>query len=201
MNAPAPLSSVTPVMGSPFVEEWRPIPGWEDLYYASNLGRIRSNDRLCPNPRGRGQRLKKGRIFKGTIAPPGYVHMPLCREAKQVYIKAHRLVAMAFLPNPENKPQVNHKNGIKADNRVENLEWVTAGENLKHAYAFLNHTRICFSGETNGSAKLTDKKVLEIRRLRKHEATPTIKLARLFGVTTSCIKGIFANKSWTHLAA
>lgn len=84
---------------------------------------------------------KLGRFRK--MHPPkthvGYFQVGLTKNHKRYFFGVHRLVAEAFIPNPQNKPCVNHRNGIRYDNRMENLEWVTYSENMKHAYSVLNH--------------------------------------------------------------
>lgn len=85
--------------------------------------------------------IKKGKLHKmvGSITPNGYKHIILCKDGQMFYRSVHRLVAQAFIPNPENKPYVNHINGVKDDNRVENLEWVTDSENKYHSYRVLKN--------------------------------------------------------------
>ena len=78
--------------------------------------------------------VKRKKLIKVQVDKDGYLVVQLCKNSKPKKFKMHRLVAMAFIPNPENKPQVNHINGIKFDNSIENLEWVTQSENMKHAY-------------------------------------------------------------------
>lgn len=102
-------------------EEWRIIKETGGRYSVSNQGRVRSNITHF--------------ILKPIEIAKGYVKVNLYLENGQRYSRlVHRLVATEFIPNPENKPEVNHKNGIKHDNRVENLEWVTGEENKRHAY-------------------------------------------------------------------
>ena len=105
------------------IEEWRPIEGYEGLYEVSNLGRVRSLDRFY-------YRLHKGKVLSPTKDRYGYLTVTLNCNGKSKTIKIHRLVAQAFLPNPDNLPQVNHKDEDKTNNNVDNLEWCTAKYNV-----------------------------------------------------------------------
>ena len=109
-------------------EEWKDIEGYENLYQVSNMGRVKSLDRLVKASRG-GFRGVKGQLMSLCKDKDGYLILRLAKNGKHKNYKVHRLVAQAFIPNPENKPCIDHINGIVSDNRLENLRWTTHKEN------------------------------------------------------------------------
>ena len=112
-------------------EIWKTVIGYEGLYEVSSMGRVRSLDRYV---RGRGDSMKlhKGRTLHPKIDRDGYCIYNLCKDGKVKNFRAHRLVADAFIPNPNNKSCIDHINTIRNDNRVENLRWSTQQENVNN---------------------------------------------------------------------
>ncbi|MFT8488006.1 NUMOD4 domain-containing protein [Oenococcus sicerae] len=115
------------------VEIWKDIPGYEGLYQVSNLGRVKSFDRLIV--RKQGNYLSKGKILKGFRQNNNYLIADLYNAKIRRHYLIHRLVAQAFIPNPNHYPQINHKDENKSNNCVENLEWVTAKQNMNYGTA------------------------------------------------------------------
>jgi hypothetical protein len=170
-------------------EEWRNIPDF-DGYQASSLGKIRGIDRL---KQGRsGLRLTRGQEMKQMLNKKGYPEVRLRKNGTHTRL-VHKLVSSAFLVKSEGCTQINHINGIKTDNSVINLEWVTQSENQKHAYKLgLQPSR---AGESNNRATITDKDVTKLKLLYNSGKT-TKEVSELLGVNLSIVRQIIYGQSW-----
>lgn len=127
-------------------EIWRDIKGYEGLYQVSNFGRVRSLDRIV-NGNWKNPNIKRnGKILKINILPSGYCRVLLSKDGKTKLHYVHRLVATAFIPNPNNYPCVNHKDENKQNNCVENLEWCTQ----KYNNNYRNRQKKIAKKNTNG---------------------------------------------------
>ena len=113
-------------------EIWKDIPSYEGYYQVSTLGNFRSLPRTVKY-KSSGTRKYPGKPLLTETAKDNYQRIVLMKEGVKTRYQAHRLIALVFIPNPENKPFINHKDGNKSNNKVENLEWCTASENMVHA--------------------------------------------------------------------
>jgi hypothetical protein len=114
-------------------EKWVTIENYEGYYEISNLGNVKSLEKTITDILGR-KTLYKEKLLKSRIDKKGYIEVTLTKDKFRKHFKVHRLVALHFIGNKYNKPQVNHISGVKSDNSIKNLEWVTGSENCKHAY-------------------------------------------------------------------
>ena len=171
-----------------FVDEiWRDVVGYEGNYQVSNYGRVKSSYRGL------------NRILRPTVNPDGYIYFRLSLQNNLKGKLAHILVATAFIDNPKNKIQVNHIDGLKWNNYVENLEWVTPSENQYHAYR--TGLRKEPQGEERYNAKLTSKDVYFCRRVYKprDKKFGVNALAQKFGVTPTAMSKIIRGKTYKNV--
>ena len=125
------------------IEVWKPYPEIEWLQ-GSRFGEVRTLDHYVKDKR-LGKRLIKGHILPQRRREDGYMDVSCSMNGKTVHLRVNRVIAMCFLPNPDNLPQVNHKNAVRTDNRVENLEWCTHQENIDYRNK-LGHQANCGRG-------------------------------------------------------
>ncbi len=145
------------------MEIWENIRGYVGAYQISNLGSVRSIDRCVKYSNGY-KRKHKGKTKIPYKNKHGYYFLHLCKKNILKNYTIHRLVAIAFLPNPHNYPCINHINGVKADNRIENLEWCTIKMNNRHAVKLGLTRKAGFKGESNPNSKLTYHDVVAIKK-------------------------------------
>ena len=181
------------------MERWLPVVGFEGIYEVSDGGRVRSVDRVDARGHKRTGRLRTIQVGKGD----GYPILRLSRDRRAFFRKVHHLVAEAFLGPPPlpigmgpGTCEINHKNGVKTDNRSGNLEYCTRGQNAEHAQA----TGLSASkqGTRNGRARLADSEVIEIRRLHGLGMSQQA-LATKYGISTSTVNYMVRRITWAHL--
>ena len=171
-------------------EIWKPVVGFEGLYSVSSLGRVKSEDRVVPRRRNGARPFPSKIIAQEEVK--GYMRVCLCTDGKNFKRSVHVLVLETFVgPRPDGFDAC-HNNGLRTDNRPENLRWGTKAENQhdRIAHGTSNH------GERASSAKLTWDKVRSIRR----EAGTHRQIAQKYGMSRCQISKIIANQSWVEAA-
>lgn len=167
-------------------EIWKDVIDYEGIYLVSNLARVK---------RIMSRKNPTCDIMNNIYHPSGYVHISLTNNGKGRNFKLHRLVAIAFIPNPENKPQVNHIDGNKLNNLPSNLEWNTSKENINHAWETgLSKAK---KGVNCNLSKLEDKDVLNIRKLK--ETTSSKDIAKIYNINVSAVNKIIKKTTWNHI--
>ena len=165
----------------------KPLPNFELLYEIDEDGRFFS--------------LRRGRLLKSSVNNAGYLCIGLWVNSEITNFLVHRAVAETFVPNPHNKPVVNHKDGNRLNNHYSNLEWVTSAENTQHAIkngiSFKRKTGDA-KGEGHHASKFKDYQIREIReQYNKHKNASFI--ARQYNVSTNTIYRIVTGRAWVHI--
>lgn len=157
-------------------EIWKDVAGYEGMYMVSNKGRIKSFKRRVPI------------IMSNLKAKRGYACILITKNKKRKRYFIHRLVGIAFIPNPQNKPEINHKNRIKTDNSIENLEWVTGIENMEHYYGYRVVNRVKKWKKRTISViqyDMHDNKICEFESVKSASLQTGINKKRIY----NCISG------------
>ena len=166
-------------------EKWKVMPLFEGRYKVSDIGNVMHTKRNVLKSRFTDER--------------GYLRTGFYQNGKTKIMTIHRCVALTFIPNPENKPEVNHKDGEKLNNHISNLEWVTTQENIAHAIRNgLFHDGSHSRGELNIKSKLNKNKVLDIRA--KHKLGVSAKdISKEYNICLSTTYRIITGKYWKHI--
>ena len=175
------------------IEEWRDIEGFDGFYQVSNTGKVRS--------KGRDHCREEGKWFLRALHTnhDGYYKVRLVAQGKDVTCRVHTLVANAFIPNPNNLETVNHKDGNKTNNNVDNLEWADRHYQMIHAYK--HGLKKPMAGSANFWAKLSDDDVRYIRSHYKRQSKEygTVALGKRFGVSNRVIGLIVRGLSYVNV--
>lgn len=160
------------------------IPGFEGLYAITEDGKIWSHPK---------KRHHHGKWVSENIDSKGYYYVTFGKK----HYGVHRLLALTYIQNPENKNEVNHKDGVTTNNKLENLEWCTHKENMRHAYE-TGLWKPYFKENKYRSSKLTESQVLEILALSK-QGRSSRKIAPLYGIESSHIRSIIRGVYWKSI--
>lgn len=169
-------------------EIWLPLVGYEIYYEVSNLGRIRSFDREV-NTKNNSTQIRQGKVLKQYLTHNGYLRVVVTKGNKRKSNPVHRLIANTFIPNPENKPEINHKDGYKTNNVITNLEWVTRKENMIHAV----NTGLVIAPKA--VRKLTPEIIKHAKELRE-EGRSYKNIGLIYGVSKQTMNRAINNKTY-----
>jgi hypothetical protein len=167
---------------------FKPVPGWEGFYEVNEIGQVRSIARVVTRSDGSVQTWRS-RLMRPMLSSSGYLLVRLSRPGKRECARVHRIVAQAFIPNPDDLPEVNHLNGVRSDPRATNLEWVTPSGNRFHAVHTLGTVM------PPRRFKLTPEQVGAIRSLHGLENLGYRRIAALFNVDSTSIRDIILNRT------
>lgn len=179
-------------------EIWKDVIGYEGLYAVSNLGRIKSYDKIVKTKKL--DYIRKGKILEQHAFCNGYLKTKLYNGSGKFWnTPVHRLVATVFIENPNNYPIINHIDGDKTNNHIDNLEWCTQSHNNRHAYRTGLKRLENYTGEGNPTSKLTTEQVLSIRREYSAGTTSINKLAKKYNTVAGNIYFILKRQTWKYV--
>ena len=178
-------------------EVWKDIPGYEGRYQVSNLGQVKGLDYIREASNGLPFKVK-GRILKTDIIHCGYHRVALSKNNKKKHFLVHRLVIESFVPNPDNKPEANHEDCNKNNNRFDNLDWTTKLENMRHAIKNGRRDNMPnVKGEEHYAARLNN---LQVRVIKKClDEFKNVELSTYFNVRNYIISDIRIGRTWKHI--
>ena len=179
-------------------ERWKPMFGYEEYCEASTLGRIKVLQRFIKTKDDKIKNMKEKILNLGYYSN-GYEQFSISINNKRHTGIVHRFIAKTFLINPNNLNTINHKNGIRDDNRVCNLEWCSQSDNMKHSFRKLKRKIKNMSGENNNNSILKEEDILKIRKLHNESNYSQRKIAKLYSVQPSCINKIIKKETWKQI--
>lgn len=166
-------------------EIFKDIQGYEGLYQISNTGKVKN--------------IIRNSILKPGIGTTGYYLVILCKNKVKKTSKVHRLVAKAFIENPDNLPFVNHKDSNRLNNHISNLEWCDNSGNMQHCFNKGRGKIPVMNGTKNVNAKLNDELVIEMRR-KFSNGVLRVRIAEEYGLSISTVCRVISKKLWAHVA-
>lgn len=182
-------------------EIWKPVAGFESSHLVSNTGEVKTLDRAVLYRDGGVRKYKGGLLKQCILKNAGYKYVDLRFEGRRVKSTVHRLVAQAFIPNPENKRTVNHKDGNKLNNHVDNLEWNTYKENIHHAISislFPGKRIRQQRGSEMPTAKLAETDIPLIRSLLNARYM-VLTVSQMYGVVPKTIRSLRDGVTWSQI--
>lgn len=175
------------------MEIWKDIEGYEGIYQVSDEGNVRSLDRITKYKNTIHKMKLSGKPIKGNTNTRGYRYVNLCKNSNKKTITVHRLVMKHFIPNHENKSEINHIDGNKTNNKLSNLEWVTSKENYDHSVSIgLRKNR--YKGN---NPKLNENEVKAIREMYDSGNYTQKEIAEKYDVNRNTIGDLLSRKSWS----